>query len=134
MSALISSHDLFAGEVLALPLEMQVRSAHPLLRLPPVRRLALCAGRRRMGWGRRGRDGERCWVLRILILSRPLARGMVVSRLLPFLVQDAAAGQALLVPLEPRLRQTDETWVGHCMAIRDGQVAGNAHIDSHCQA
>src|SRR5215831_1145267 len=70
------------GEVLALPLEGQVHSSHALPRLLPVGRLAL--GERR-GWrrgcGRRRRDGERCWVLGILVLSRPLARSMVVPRL-----------------------------------------------------
>ena len=54
---------------------------------------------------------------------------MVVARLLPALAQDAAAGQAALGALEPRLGQADEAWVGHRLARGVGGVGGDAHVD-----
>ena len=76
-----------------------------------------------MGWRAPG------WVLGVLVVPRPLASGMVVPRLLPFLVEDAAAGQASLVALEPRLGLADEARVGHRGAIRVGDIGRDAHVD-----
>src|SRR5262245_32776732 len=86
---------------------------------------AVWRGSRR--WLRR----SRCIRRRILVVPCPLACGMIISRLLPVLVQDAAPRQASLVALEPRLGQADETWVGDGHPSRVGHIGGNAHVDAH---
>jgi hypothetical protein len=59
---------------------------------------------------------------------------MGVARLLSFLAQETAAREASLVPLEPRLGLTDEARVGRRMAIRVGEVSGDAYVDPQCRA
>ena len=68
------------------------------------------------------------------VLVCPLARGMGGTRLLALLVLETAAREASLSALAPRLRQTDEAWIGHRLASRVGHIGGNAHLDPHCQA
>src|SRR4030095_1151887 len=78
---------------------------------------------------RRSRYG-RCTRWRIPVVPRPLTRHMVVPWLLPLLVGDAATGQAARGALEPAFSQPDEARVGHRLAIRVGEVGGDAHVDS----
>ena len=59
---------------------------------------------------------------------------MIGLGFLPLLVQEAPAGQAALRALEARLRLTNETRVGHRLAVGVGEIGGDAHIDPYRRA
>ena len=55
---------------------------------------------------------------------------MVVSRLLPFLVQEAPAREAAVIPFETAFSLVDESGVGYGAPLRVSHIRRDAHIDS----